>query len=556
LFAGLNGRSLEKVMQRALERTGGDAIADALLGQGIDTVFGLPGVQLYGLFDAFYRAQPRLRVIGTRHEQGAGYMAFGYARTTGRPSVYAVVPGEGMLNASAALATAQSTNAPVLCLTGQVPTSFLDQGRGQLHELPDQLATMRSLAKWAARISTPAQAPVMVATAFRELLSLRQGPVALEMPWDVFMERQIVTAIAPLDLRPEPEPDPFAIAEAARLIQSARAPMIFAGGGAFGASEEILELAELLDAPVVSYRSGRGIVSARHPLQMVFSAAYKLWNTTDLIIAIGTRLEVPEWRWPYKPAGLKSIRIDIDPAEMQRFRADVPILAGAKAGTRDLVASVRKAGARSSGRREAIRQANLETAREVRQALPQVAYLDVIREVLPENGILADDLCQAGFASWFAFPIYRPRTFLSAGYSGNLGAGFPAALGAKVAHPGTPVVSICGDGGFLFCGQELATAVQYGINIVTIIFNNNSYGNVRRDQEVDFEGRVIASELRNPDFVKLGEAYGVPSARVQSAEELRPLLEKALGDNQPWLIEVPVGPGDEASPWPWIMPTK
>ena len=534
--------------------TGGDAITAALLTHGIDTVFGLPGVQLYGLFDAFHRAQPGLKVIGTRHEQGAGYMAFGYARTTGRPSVYAVVPGEGMLNASAALATAQSTNAPVLCLAGQVPTSFLDQGRGQLHEIPDQLATMRSLVKWAERISTPAAAPQLVATAFRELLSLRPGAAALEMPWDVFTQREVVTAIAPLPLRPEPEPDPADIADAVRLLKSSRTPMIFAGGGAFGASEEILGLAELLDAPVVSYRSGRGIVSAAHPLQMVFSAAYKLWPTTDLVIAIGTRLEVPEWRWPSKPAGLKSIRIDIDPAEMQRFRADVAILASAKSGTRALLEAAQRAGMPSSGRREAIRQANGETAREVREKLPQVAYLDVIRDVLPHHGILADDLCQAGFASWFAFPIYQPRTFLSAGYSGNLGAGFPSALGAKVAHPGTPVVSICGDGGFLFCSQELATAAQYGIAVVTIVFNNNAYGNVVRDQMLGFEGRVIASQLKNPDFVKLGEAYGVPSARARSPRELRPLLEKALGDNQPWLIEVPVGPDDEASPWPWIMP--
>jgi acetolactate synthase-1/2/3 large subunit len=539
---------------RAREITGGDAIAEALLDHGITTVFGLPGAQLYGLFDAFHRQQPHLKVIGTRHEQGAGYMAFGYARTTGRPSVYAVVPGEGMLNASAALATAQSTNTPVLCLTGQTPVSFLDQGRGQLHEIPDQLATMRSLTKWADRISTPAQAPLLVATAFRELLSLRPGTAALEMPWDVFTQRERVIRVPPLLRRAEPEPDPNLITDAVALLKSARAPMIFAGGGAFGASEEILELAELLEAPVVSYRSGRGIVSAHHPLQMVFSAAYKLWPTTDLIVGIGTRMEVPEWRWPFKPAGLKSIRIDIDPAEMQRFRADVAILSGAKSGTRALSEAVRKAGVSSSGRIDAIRKANHETACEARQKLPQVAYLDVIRELLPHDGILADDLCQAGFASWFSFPIYQPRTFLSAGYSGNLGAGFPAALGAKVAQPQKSVISICGDGGFLFCGQELATAVQYGIHVVTILFNNNAYGNVLRDQKLGFEGRTLASELKNPDFVKLGEAYGAPSARARSPRELKPILEKALADNQPWLIEVPVGADDEASPWPWIMP--
>jgi acetolactate synthase-1/2/3 large subunit len=534
--------------------TGGEAIAESLLAHGVDTVFGLPGVQLYGLFDAFYKARSRIRTIAARHEQGAGYMAFGYARSTGRPSAYAVVPGEGMLNASAALATAQSVNTPVLCLTGQAPTPFLDRGRGQLHEISDQLGTMRTLTKWAERISTPADAPELVARAFQEMRSGRPGTAALEMPWDVFTRAEEVEAMEPLALQPEAEPDADVVKRAADLMKSAGAPMIFAGGGAVGAGEEVLELAKMLEAPVVSFRNGRGVVSAAHDLQMTAAAAYKIWPATDLVIGIGTRLETMGWRWPFTPQGLKSIRVDIDPAEMERFQADAGIVAGAQAGTRALIDAARKAGVPRSGRLGAIQQAKIELDRELREKLPEIAFLDAIRDVLPHDGIFVDELCQAGFVSWLRFPVYRPRTFLSAGYSGNLGYGFPTALGAKVANPDKQVVSICGDGGFLFCAQELATAVQYGISIAIVLFNNNAYGNVLRDQQLDFGGRVIGSELKNPDFLKLADAFGVPAVRVRTAEELRPALERALGASEPWLIEVPRRLEEEGNPWPWIMP--
>jgi acetolactate synthase-1/2/3 large subunit len=536
--------------------TGGGAITASLLRHGVDTVFGLPGVQLYGLFDALYKAQPSIRTISTRHEQGAGYMAFGYARSTGRPAVFAVVPGEGMLNASAALATAQSVNAPVLCLTGQAPTPFLDRGKGQLHEIPDQLETMRTLAKSAHRISTPAETPTVIACAFQEMRSGRPGTAAVEMPWDVFTRAGEVPAAEPLPLIPEPEPDADVVKRAADLLKAARAPMIFAGGGSLGAGEEILELAEMLEAPVVSFRNGRGVVSARDDLQMTAAAAYKLWPSTDLIVGIGTRLETMGWRWPFVPVGLKSIRIDIDPSEMERFQADAGIIAGAKVGARALIDAAHKAGVARSGRRAAIKQARVDLARELREKLPEIAFLDAIREVLPHDGIFVDELCQAGFVSWLYFPVYQPRTFLSAGYAGNLGYGFPTALGAKVANPSKPVVSICGDGGFLFCAQELATAVQYKIPIAIVLFNNNAYGNVLRDQQLDFGGRVIGSELRNPDFLKLADAFGVPSVRVRTAAELRPALGRALGASEPWLIEVPRQLEKEGNPWPWINPAK
>src|ERR1700704_4945424 len=228
--------------------SGGEAIVNGLVAHGVDTVFGLPGAQIYGLFDAFHQAQ--LKVIGARHEQACGYMAYGYARSTGKPGVFSVVPGPGVLNAGAAMLTAFGSNEPVLCLTGQVPTAFLGKGRGHLHEMPDQLATLRSFVKWADRIEYPDTAPSAVSRAFQEMMSGRRGPVALEMPWDVFTQRADVGASTPFARLPPPQPDSERIKAAAALIGGSKAPMIFVGSGAFDAADEILELAELIDAPV------------------------------------------------------------------------------------------------------------------------------------------------------------------------------------------------------------------------------------------------------------------------------------------------------------------
>lgn len=538
-------------------RSGGEAIVDGLLAHGVDTVFGLPGAQIYGLFDAFKLAEPKLKVIGARHEQACGYMAFGYARSSGKPGVFSVVPGPGVLNAGAAMLTAFGCNEPVLCLTGQVPTQFLGKGRGHLHEMPDQLATLRSILKWAERMEHPSAAPAIVARAFQEMMSGRRGPVSIEMPWDVFTQRAATNALAPLALLPSPQPDPDRVKAAAALISASKAPMIFVGAGAIEAGDEILELAELIDAPVVAFRSGRGIVSNAHELGLTMAAAYRLWPQTDLMIGIGTRMELPSWRWPYRPVGQKSVRIDIDASEMRRFTPDAPIVSDARSGTQALLDAVRKQGySKTSGRRAAIREATSAAQQQIQSVQPQMGYLNVLRDVLPDDGIVTDELSQVGFASWYGLPIYQPRTFISSGYQGTLGSGFPTALGVKVANPDRPVVAITGDGGFMFGVQELATAVQYKIGVVTLVFNNSAYGNVRRDQKTVFDGRVVAADLVNPDFVKLADSFGVPAAQVSSPEAFRPALEKALADGGPYLLAIDVPQDSETSPWTFIHPAK
>ena len=535
--------------------TGGEAIVSGLVAHGIDTVFGLPGAQVYGLFDAFHQAQ--LKVIGARHEQACGYMAYGYARSSGKPGVFSVVPGPGVLNAGAAMLTAFGSNEPVLCLTGQVPTQFLGKGRGHLHEMPDQLATLRTFVKWADRIEYPDVAPTLVARAFQEMMSGRRGPVALEMPWDIFTAGAEVAAAKVFETFSAPLPDADHVKDAAMLIAASKRPMIFVGSGAIDAREAVLELAETIDAPVVAFRSGRGIVSNAHELGLTMAAAYRLWPETDMMIGIGTRLELPTMtRWPYQPDGLKSVRIDIDPVEMRRYPPNVAIIADAKAGTRALAAAVGRAGYRkTAGRRSAIREASAAALKEIQKVQPQMAYLNILREVLPANAIVTDELSQVGFASWYGFPVYEPRTFITSGYQGTLGSGFPTALGAKVANPNRPVVAITGDGGFMFGVQELSTAVQFNVGVVTLVFNNNSYGNVRRDQRTRFDGRVVAADLVNPDFVKLAESFGVAASRVSSPDHFRPALEKALVHDGPYLIAIEIPRDSEVTPWTFIHPT-
>jgi acetolactate synthase-1/2/3 large subunit len=242
---------------------------------------------------------------------------------------------------------------------------------------------------------------------------------------------------------------------------------------------------------------------------------------------------------------------------MRRFAADVAVVADAKPATSDLLAAVRHAGyGKQNGRRAAIREASAAALLQIQAIQPQMAYLNILREVLPANAIVTDELSQVGFASWYGFPIYQPRTFISSGYQGTLGSGFPTALGAKVAHPDRAVVAITGDGGFMFGVQELATAVQFNIGVVTLVFNNNAYGNVRRDQINVFDGRVVASDLVNPDFVKLAESFGVGAARVTSPDAFRTALEKALADGGPYVIVIEVPRDSESNPWAFIHPAK
>jgi acetolactate synthase-1/2/3 large subunit len=514
--------------------TGGEAMIRAAAANGTDTIFGLPGAQIYPLFDAIYR-DPNIREVISRHEQGAGYMALGYAQATGKPGVFSVVPGPGLLNAGAALCTADGTNVPVLCLTGQIMSEFLGKGRGHLHELRDQQGMLKSIIKHVDHIADGANAPAQINEAFRQILSGRPGPASVEMCWDTMAQTFDVDVGEGNTTVDKPEVDLDAVKDAAKLVAGAKNIMIMCGGGARNASAEVRELAELLGAAVTSFRGGRGVVAEDHDCGTSSAAGRLLWSDTDLLIGIGSRLELQYMRWgPWDKyldsppeGGPRVIRIDVDPDEMQRFRPDVAVVADAVDGTRALIDEIGRQGHRP-GDPERIAAAKAQAHENIREIQPQMDYLDTIREVLPRDGYFVEELCQVGFASNFGFPIYEPRTYITTGYQGTLGYGFPTALGVKVGMPDRAVVSIIGDGGFLFGVAELASAVQQNIGVVTVIFNNSSYGNVRRDQQQKFDGHVIGADLDNPDMVKLAESFGADGYRIDSPESLQPVLEKAL----------------------------
>ncbi|MCC6167430.1 MAG: hypothetical protein IT329_09410 [Caldilineaceae bacterium] len=534
--------------------TGGEALVRALAAQGVDTIFGLPGVQNDAFYNALYdyneaQGARGIRVIHTRHEQGAAYMALGYALSSGRVGVYNVVPGPGVLNTTAALSTAYAANAPVLCLTGQIRSDQIGRGYGMLHELPDQLSILRGLTKWAERVRHPSEAPRLVAEAWRQMQSGRPRPVALEAPPDVLAATAEVDLPSPLTSHMQFPLDLEAIDKAAKLLAGAQRPLIFVGGGAQGAGAEVPALAELLHAPVIASYNGRGVVDSRHPLSFTSPAGHRLWATADVVLGIGTRLMQPLMNWGTDDK-LTLIRIDVDPEEMARISPpSLGILAGSKQATGALVAAVEAHLAAPRLDRTA-ELAGLRAAVEADFAKlqPQMDFLEAIRAALPEDGFFVEEMTQVGYVARYALPVYRPRTYISTGYQGTLGWGFATGLGVKVANPDRAVVTVSGDGGFLFTVQELATAVQQRIATVNLVFSDGAYGNVRRMQQQQYGGRVIATELHNPDFVRLAEAFGAQGLRAHTVDEVSAALRQGLETtDRPTVIEVPVG--EMPSPW-------
>ncbi len=535
--------------------TGGGALVEMLCRHGVDTIFALPGVQNDALFVAFYDAGEALRVIHTRHEQGAAYMAFGYARASGKPGVYAVVPGPGLLNTTAGLATAYATNAPVLCVAGQVQSDMIGRGFGLLHEIPDQLGILQRLTKWAARIEHPSQAGKLVNEAFRQLRDGRPRPVGLEIPPDVLALAGDVALPAAEAAPPVAEPDPELIEKAAALLAAARKPMIFVGGGAVEAAEAVLAVAEMVQAPVVSFTGGKGIVSDRHYLAQSGLAGHQLWRDADVVLAVGTRLHQPQLRWG-TDRDLKLIRIDIDPVEITRFfKPALGIVADAGAALAALHTALGRHAPSPRSRRDELETLKSTTlARLDRDLGPQCEYLRAIRAELPDDGIYVEDLTQVGYVGRIAFPVYRPRTYIHSGYQGTLGFGFATALGAKIGRPDRPVVSVSGDGGFMFNVQELSTAVRHGIDIVAIVFADGAYGNVRRMQKEEYGNRLIGVDLLNPQFPKMAESFGAAGVRTTTPDGLRHELNAALKRRGTTLIEVAVG--EMPDPWKTLIPPR
>jgi acetolactate synthase-1/2/3 large subunit len=526
--------------------TGGDALAHQLAREGVSHIFGVPGVQLDYAVDGLARLpeDERIAYWNTRHEQATSYMADGYARSSGRVGVCMVVPGPGLLNALAGVSTAYACSSRVLCIAGQIPSNAIGRGFGLLHEIPEQSRILRTLTKWSACANDPRQVPRLVHEAVRQLRSGRPRPVGLEVPPDVLQATAEVSLLDPVEHTEPTQPDPQLIRQAAALLAGAERPLVYAGGGAVAgdASQPLRDLAELLQCPVVMSPNGRGALDDRHPLALTWLAGRAALAEADLVLGVGSRFLNGQEQLTLAP-GARSVLLNAEPADLtEPRRPEVAILGDAALGLGGLHAELSGQGMR--GRRPWLDLDHVRRWAEGLQAQiePQYSWVRALRASLPEDGILVNEFTQVGYMSQAAFPVYHPRTYLSPGYQGTLGYGFPTALGARVANPRRAVLSINGDGGFGWALPELSTARKFGIGLVTVVFNDQAYGNVRRAQAEQFGGRIFGSELLNPDFVELAESFGVRGARATTPAELEGVLRETLGATaEPTLIDVPVG---------------
>jgi acetolactate synthase-1/2/3 large subunit len=481
-------------------------------------------------------------------------MALGAALATGKPQAYAVVPGPGLLNSGAALLTAYSMNAPVLALVGQIPDTDIGRKLGHLHEINDQAGIIARLVDHAGLVRAPEEAPRMVAEAFRAMFTGRPGPAALECGINVWGKPGEVAPQAPLPVE-QPAIDEEALRDAARRLGAAKNPMIVVGGGAQDASVEVTQLAHMLQAPVLcGFRRGQGVLDARDPLSVTLPLGRELWAEADVVLAVGTRLFFQHQMWGVDD-DLAIIAVNADPEEPGKHRKPAVALIGDAAPILrrliDLVAPKNKRKSRTDEMNE--RQA--KWGKRLDKLAPQKTIIAAIRAELPEDGIFVDEVTQIGFAARLMLPVYRPRTFLSPGYQDNLGWGYATALGAQDARRDVPVLSINGDGGFMYTANELATAMRHRIPLVAVVFSDGSFGNVRRIQEENYGNRLIASDLANPDFVKFADSFGAAAERVRTPEALRAALKRGFARRDgPTLIDMPVGP--MPSPWEFILMPK
>ncbi|MDH3299977.1 MAG: thiamine pyrophosphate-binding protein [Acidimicrobiia bacterium] len=522
---------------------------DALRLLGIDTLFCLPGVQNDPFFDRLVDA-PDIRPIVTRHEQGAAYMALGASQVSGRPAAFAVVPGPGLLNTGAALTSAYWAGGRVLAIIGAIADFQKGRHIGVLHELPDSAAVIGQLSKHHAYLDDPGEAVGRVRAALIELVSGPPRPVAIEVPANRWNSEISGSLTAPT--RSLPVADAEAIERAAAAVAAGKRPLIVVGGGAHEASHEVRTLAERLRSPVFTRRQGHGVVDTRHPLWCPITVGREFWRDADVAIGVGTRLEFPITHWGVDEA-LRIIQINVDEAEVDRHGIGTIGLHGDAGPTicalLEALGSLQPQGddqtAAVAGRR-----AEFEWA--TGHLDPQRRLLGAVRRALPDDGIVVEDVTQLGFAAHLFFEFRHPRTFLTSGPAGTLGAGVAQAIGAQVAAGDRPVVALVGDGGFLFTATELATAVQHDIPVTIVLHDNKAYGNVRTIQRERFgPDRTIASDLRNPDFLAFVRSFGAWAEQAAGPAELESRVREAIAHPGPAVVVIETG--DMASPWPQLM---
>jgi len=533
-----------------MNMTGGQALAQQLVREGVTDIFGIPGVQLDWAVEALRQQQDKIRYWVPRHEQATAYMADGYARTTGRIGVSMVVPGPGLLNAMAGLSTAYACNSRVLAISGNIHSSGVGRGYGLLHEIPNQTQALASVTKWQGSAATPQAIPALVREAVKQLRSGRPRPVGIEISHDLLSASADIELIDPPaneDNAGRQRPDALAIAAAAALLEGARFPVIYAGGGvlAGGAGESLRRVAEKLQAPVVLDDNAHGALSSRHPLALNTLGGRALFPHADVVFVVGSRcldIMTPVPSWPAD--GIRYIYLNADAADFAAPRAPgLGIHADARLGLDALCDELSDSRRTPPANLDLVRAWAQQQADEIE---PQSAYTRALRSAIPDDGILVNELTQVGYFARLMYPVYQPGTFITPGYQGTLGYGFATALGAAAGNPHRPVVSINGDGGFGWNLQELATARKYGLGLVTVVFNDGHFGNVRTIQKQTF-GENIAVELCNPHFDRLAAAFDLDFERVTDPAGLEGAVRNAIAARGPVVIEAKVG--EMPSPW-------
>ena len=537
-------------------QTVADLTVAAIRALGIDQLFCIPGIQNDDFFDRMVDARD-IRPIVARHEQGCSYMALGASQVTGKPSACAVVPGPGVLNAGAGLTSAYWAGGRVFSISGAIADHLKGVGTGILHELPDQTAVLEQVTKHATYIGDGSRALESMQGALDALMANEARPVSVEISQTAWNDPIDGDLRAPL--RTTPEIDADRVTEVAQLLGAAERPLIVVGGGAYDASAEVREIAERLQAPVFTRRQGHGVLDARHPLWCPLTVGREFWRDADVVLAIGTRLEFP-MHWG-TDEHMTIVELNIDGSSFDRYDVGqrgtgiVALHADAAEGLQAVLAELPASDpGRSSRADEIVDEVAAKRAafdEDTAHFVPQRETLSAIRDVLPDDGIIVEDVTQMGFAAHLWFEFRHPRTFLTTGAAGTLGAGVSHAIGAQAAAPGRQVLNLVGDGGFLFSATELATAVQHDIPVTILLHDNGAYGNVNRIQRERFgPDRTIASTLQNPDFVAFGESFGVQSQRADSIDDLRPALESAFAHDGPSLIVSAMG--DVPNPWPFL----
>ena len=541
--------------------SGGEALIKSLVREGVEVIFGLPGVQMYGIVAAL-RDEPSIKFVVTRNETSTTYMADGYARTTGKAGVAMVVPGPGIYNAGGGLSTAFSRSSPVVLIAGQIPRDGIGKNFGGLHEVNDQKEITNPVTKWQKQVLRPHEVPEGIHEAFKQAQSDRPSPVHFELPPETMVEREEVELQEPAKIERKVPADAV-IEQAAKEIVAAKKPVIYAGGGIArsDAEAELVAFAEAHQIAVLTSAGGKGTMSERHALALGGSLGptgqlKDYIEDADVVIGIGTRFSMRN----QAAAEARLIHVDVDPEMIGHVHDNsLGVIGDVKMSLPKLSAAITAAGGgkwNSPAVEVAQIQENLTNSdEEINQ--PQEDYLRALQEGAPDDAIMIFGMTQLGYYSRPRWITENPKSYIDSGYSGNLGFAFPTALGAKVGNPDKPVICVSGDGGFMYNSSEISTAVKYGINLVTVIYNDGHYGNVARDMDDDFGG-TYETDFVNPDFVKLAEAYGAVGIRAEGPLDVKNVLPKALAMNKPVFIDVPVSRVPRPKQWsaraPWTTP--